>query len=36
MKNINIKWALMTAAGAVVGAFVVYQIKKRTTGLLDD
>ncbi len=36
MKNINVKWALMTAAGAVFGAFVVYQVKKRTKGLLDD
>lgn len=30
------KWLLTTAAGAVLGAFVVYQIKKHTSGLLDE
>jgi hypothetical protein len=27
---------ITTVAGAVLGAFVVYQIKKRTKGILDD
>lgn len=32
----NTKWLLTTITGAVVGAFVVYQIKKHTSGILDD
>jgi len=27
---------ITTVAGAILGAFVVYQIKKRTKGILDD
>ncbi len=36
MKKMNLKWAAMTAAGAIVGAIVVYQLKKRTKGIVDD
>ncbi len=32
----NGKWLITTVCGAVLGAFVVYQIKKRTKGILDD
>jgi hypothetical protein len=32
----NTKWLLTTIAGAVIGAFVVYQVKKHTKGILDD
>ena len=32
----NKKWLLTTVAGAVLGAFVVHQIKKHTSGLLDE
>lgn len=34
--KIDAKWFLMTAAGAVFGAFVVYQVKKHTKGIIDD
>tara|TARA_B100002049_G_C16067014_1_gene370962 strand:- start:533 stop:643 length:111 start_codon:yes stop_codon:yes gene_type:complete len=36
MRKMNLKWAVMAAAGAVVGAVVVYQLKKHTKGLVDD
>lgn len=32
----NVKWLITTAAGAVLGAVVVYQLKKRTQGFIDD
>jgi hypothetical protein len=32
----NTKWLLTTAAGAILGALVVYQVKKHTKGILDD
>lgn len=32
----NVKWLITTAAGAVLGAVVVYQLKKRTKGFIDD
>lgn|GEM_PF-4549210 len=30
------KWLLTTVGGAVLGAIVVYQLKKRTSGIVDD
>ena len=33
---LNTKWMITTVAGAVLGAFVVYQLKKHTKGFLDD
>jgi hypothetical protein len=30
------KWLLTTATGAVLGAVVIYQLRKRTTGIVDD
>jgi|TARA_Y100001938_G_C8065430_1_gene419875 hypothetical protein len=32
----NKKWLLTTVGGAVLGAIVVYQLKKRTSGIVDD
>lgn len=32
----NKKWLLTTVGGAVLGAVVVYQLKKRTSGIVDD
>jgi len=32
----NKKWLLATVGGAVLGAIVVYQLKKRTSGIVDD
>lgn len=36
MKIFSLKWAAMTAAGAIVGAMVIYQLKKHTSGVVDD
>jgi len=36
INQINIKWVAMTAAGAILGAIVVYQLKKHTKGLVSD
>lgn len=34
--NINKNMIATTAVGALVAAFVVYQVKKRTKGIIDD
>lgn len=34
--KINTSMVVTAAVGALVGAFVVYQVKKRTKGILDD
>ena len=32
----NMRWVVMTIGGAVLGAIVVHQLKKHTTGIVDD
>jgi hypothetical protein len=34
--KINTSIIVTTAVGALVAAFVVYQVKKRTKGIIDD
>lgn len=34
--KIDYKWLAITAAGAILGAVVVYQLKKHTKGIVDD
>lgn len=34
--KINTGMVVTAAVGALVGAFVVYQVKKRTKGIIDD
>jgi hypothetical protein len=33
---INKTWLITAVAGALIGAFAVYQVKKHTKGILDD
>ncbi|AWL11936.1 hypothetical protein HMF8227_01461 [Saliniradius amylolyticus] len=36
MNRINGPWLVTTIAGAVIGAVVVYQLRKHTSGIVDD
>ncbi len=36
MKGSTLTWAALAIGGAVLGAIAVYQLKKHTSGIVDD
>lgn len=36
MSSDLLKWGAITVSGAIISAIVVYQLKKRTKGVVDD